>query len=566
MVLAAVVAFALAFASAFPMPARAATSDSGSGNGWEIPKSKKAQWLEEGKIAQVTLQLPSAEAVLSSDIVFVVDNSSCKDEAIAGATQTLDRLVDEVKGVDQVRVGVVSFKGDGHVEKDLSTLTADNVGEFKSAITNGYTGTIKSGTNMHDGLLKAQTMLANDSKTPANRKYVILVSDGLTRLFTGSDGQVKDIYYQYAYTDPNSQKPASDFGMKDFVYYGMIDEWRQARTPDASSYTMPNGSWDAYYAQLQKWVASDGDKYAQNFTTYRNDATSAVKNLTTGEITDSSFTYIEHGTQADHAMAPDRAVYEAYNTWQQLRGAGYHCYAVRTGSDSDFSVKFMDALNGGNNLDFSQIGDNILYACGTGSVITDVMGKGDNYDFDFESGSAELSVGDEQLEATESGENTWDFHGKGDTKARFTLAYDSAADSYTLTTHEPVSNFAPVKLCYTVTLAKAPTEPGDYKLATNAKATLAPMSSAGVKGASEDFEVPTLAYSIAPTPSTESKDEPKPATEPQQPKAEPKQPVKQASKKVPSTGDPTAPGALAVALLLAGAVVTAAGMAIARKR
>lgn len=99
-VLAALSALALVVASVLPMPALAATSDSDAGSGWEIPKSKTAKWLEEGKTAEVTLQLPSAEAVMSSDIVFVVDNSSCRDASIAGATDTLDCLVDEVKGVD----------------------------------------------------------------------------------------------------------------------------------------------------------------------------------------------------------------------------------------------------------------------------------------------------------------------------------------------------------------------------------------------------------------------------------------------------------------------------------
>lgn len=421
-VLAALSALALVVASVLPMPALAATSDSDAGSGWEIPKSKTAKWLEEGKTAEVTLQLPSAEAVMSSDIVFVVDNSSCRDASIAGATDTLDRLVDEVEGVDQVRVGVVSFKGDGHVEKDLATLTADNVGDFKSAITGGYTGTIKSGTNMHDGLLKAQAMLDADSATPANRKYVILVSDGLTRLFTGSD----------------------------------------------------------------------------------------------------------------------------------------------------FSVKFVNELNGGNNLDFSQIADNILYACGAGSTITDSMGKSETYDFDFVPDSVALSVGDEQLEATATGENAWSFHSKGDTKARFTLVYDPRADAYTLTANEAVSNFAPVKLTYKITLAQAPTEPGDYSLAANGKATISPVNSAGVQGASEDFEVPTLAYSVA-APTPEPKPKPEPTPEPKdegtpQPKPEPKQPAKASAEKMPNTGDSTPSSALGVSLLLAGAIATVAGVKIAKSR
>ena len=60
---------------ALPAPAWA---DAGT---WTISKSKTATWVDEGKTARVTLQLPSSEAKLSSDIVFVVDNSSCGDDA-----------------------------------------------------------------------------------------------------------------------------------------------------------------------------------------------------------------------------------------------------------------------------------------------------------------------------------------------------------------------------------------------------------------------------------------------------------------------------------------------------
>ncbi len=565
-----IAAFALALLAVLPMPARAEASNSGQGTSWTIPKSKVATWLEEGKTAQVTLQLPSAEAVLSSDIVFVVDNSSCKDDAIKDATATLDRLVAEAGGVDQVRLGVVSFKGDGHVEKELSTLTTDNVDSFKSAITGGYTGDMKSGTNMHDGLLKAKAMLDADTTTPANRKYVIMVSDGLTRLFTGADGNVKDIYYQYTYLDQSSQQPASDFNAKDFVYYGMIDEWRQARTPGSATYAMPYGNWSDYYSHLQEWVKTDGDKYAFDFATYGNDATPKVKDAATGAITDPNFAYIEHGTQADHAMAPDRAVYEAYGTWQALKGEGYNCYAVRTGSDSDFSVKFMDELNGGSELDFSQIGDNILYACGAGSIIIDSMGKGDAYDFDFVPGSAALSVGDEQLEATNEGANMWSFHSKGDTTVRFTLVYDPDADAYALTAHEPISNFAPVKLTYNLTLAQAPTEPGSYELATNTKATLSPVNSNGVVRAPEDFDVPSLAYVVEtpepPAPDPGSGDEPTPDTTKPDTKPAVRRPATSSAEKVPQTGDAMSSLAFgAVVLLAAGAVAIAVGVKISQR-
>lgn len=543
---------------ALPAPAWA---DAGT---WTISKSKTATWVDEGKTARVTLQLPSSEAKLSSDIVFVVDNSSCGDDAINDAKATLDKLVAEVAGADQVKVGVVSFKGDGHVEKDLSELNAGNVDAFKGAIAGGYTGDLKSGTNMQDGLAKAKAMLDADADTPANRKHVILVSDGLTRLFTAEDGMVKDIYYQYSYTDPTSQQAASEIDPKNFVYFGMIDEWRQARTPGSATYAMPYGDWDTYYAHLVEWVANDGDTYARDFKTYGNDATSMVKDPATGAITDPSFAFIEHGTQADHAMAPDRAVYEAYTVWQALKGEGYACYAVRTGDDSDFSVKFMNQLNGGMPLDFTQIANNILYACGAGSKITDSMGKGESYDFDFVPETATVSVGDEQLEATKESENAWSFHSTGSPNARFTLTYDADADAYEFTAREPISNFAPVKLTYDVALAKAPTEPGDYELATNTKATLLPVNSAGVQGAAEDFDIPKLAYTVkAPS---------DPKTPEKKPEAKSPAPTTQTATKttssgtMPRTGDPMSSlPFVATALIAAAAIGAAAGARVLKK-
>ena len=112
-VLALACAAALAAALFIALPA-SVWADTGT---WTVSKSKAATWVDEGKTARVTLQLPSSEAKLSSDIVFVVDNSSCRDNAINDAKATLDRLVAEVAGADQVKVGVVSFRGDGHVEK-----------------------------------------------------------------------------------------------------------------------------------------------------------------------------------------------------------------------------------------------------------------------------------------------------------------------------------------------------------------------------------------------------------------------------------------------------------------
>ena len=138
------------------------------------------------------------------------------------------------------------------------------------------------------------------STTDANRKYVILVSDGLTRLFTGSDGKTKDIYYQYTYQDMTGDKQVGteegQISPKDCVYFGMIDEWTSVRTKETNTVLrpIPYGSWDTYFSKVKDWVRTDGDAYALNYETYGNDPTEKVKNKVTGEITDTDFKYIGH--------------------------------------------------------------------------------------------------------------------------------------------------------------------------------------------------------------------------------------------------------------------------------
>lgn len=162
---------------------------------WDISKSKEATELDND-VSNVTLSLPSAEEKLTSDVVFVIDKSSCANETMNKAKGILDQLVATTERADAtVKVAVVVFKGNGKVMKDLTELTSDNLDEFKTAMTTPGDSSQPGGTNMQDGLLKAQEILDNDEEVTDRRKSLVLVSDGLTRLFTGQDGKVKDIYY-----------------------------------------------------------------------------------------------------------------------------------------------------------------------------------------------------------------------------------------------------------------------------------------------------------------------------------------------------------------------------------
>ena len=175
---------------------------------WDVSKSKIATKLDTNTwTSNVTLSLPSAEEALGSDIVFVLDKSSCKKETAASAAQMLTALQSQVQSNgSKIQVGVVVFGGDARVSYPLEAFPATEAAleELSTALSTRPDG-LMGGSNMHAGLLAAQEML-RCSTTDANRKYVILVSDGLTRLFTGSDGKTKDIYYQYTYQDMTGDK------------------------------------------------------------------------------------------------------------------------------------------------------------------------------------------------------------------------------------------------------------------------------------------------------------------------------------------------------------------------
>ncbi len=487
---------------------------------WDVSKSKTATKLDTSTwTSNVTLSLPSAQEKLASDIVFVLDKSSCSKETAASAAQMLTDLQSQVQSSDsKIRIGVVVFGGDAKVSYPLKAFpaTEDALKELNTALSTrpGLMG----GSNMHAGLLAAQEMLKS-STTDNNRKYVILVSDGLTRLFTGSDGKTKDIYYQYSYLDQTGDKQIGtedgQISPKDCVYFGMIDEWTSVRTKETETALrpIPYSSWSTYFSKVKDWVRTDGDTYALDYETYGNDPTTKVKNTGTGEITDPAFKYISHNDYENHAMSVDRAVYEAYNSFTGMVDSGYHCYAVLPGSGTPFGTAFMGAMNeyaNNNNIDFTSIGNEILYAVSADSTVTDTIGE--KFDFaDIKS----LTVGGKPLTMVKDGENVWYF-GNDETASaadcRFKVECDSAKDKFVWTINENVSNFAPVQLTYTVKLTKHETDPGTYgtedlkgenlnipaekALFTNERAVLNAKNSAGAPVKEQEFPKPSVSYTV----------------------------------------------------------------------
>ena len=491
---------------------------------WDVSKSKIATKLDTNTwTSNVTLSLPSAEEALGSDIVFVLDKSSCKKETAASAAQMLTALQSQVQSNgSKIQVGVVVFGGDARVSYPLEAFPATEAAleELSTALSTRPDG-LMGGSNMHAGLLAAQEML-RCSTTDANRKYVILVSDGLTRLFTGSDGKTKDIYYQYTYQDMTGDKQVGteegQISPKDCVYFGMIDEWTSVRTKETNTVLrpIPYGSWDTYFSKVKDWVRTDGDAYALNYETYGNDPTEKVKNKVTGEITDTDFKYIGHNDYENHAMSVDRAVYEAYDSFTGMVDSGYRCYAVLPDSGTPFGTAFMDALNEyahNSVIDFAGIGAEILYAVGAGSTVEDKIGDA----FDFVPGSLKLTVGGTELESKAEGNVTY-FGDRAENlneeNFRFKVQYAPDTETFVWTINENVSNFAPVQLTYTVKLTNPETAPGTYgvedlngektlseaeaekALFTNAYAVLNAKNSAGAPVKAQEFPKPSVSYTV----------------------------------------------------------------------
>lgn len=491
---------------------------------WDVSKSKIATKLDTNTwTSNVTLSLPRAEEALGSDIVFVLDKSSCKKETAASAAQMLTALQSQVQSNgSKIQVGVVVFGGDARVSYPLEAFPATEAAleELSTALSTRPDG-LMGGSNMHAGLLAAQEML-RCSTTDANRKYVILVSDGLTRLFTGSDGKTKDIYYQYTYQDMTGDKQVGteegQISPKDCVYFGMIDEWTSVRTKETNTVLrpIPYGSWDTYFSKVKDWVRTDGDAYALNYETYGNDPTEKVKNKVTGEITDTDFKYIGHNDYENHAMSVDRAVYEAYDSFTGMVDSGYRCYAVLPDSGTPFGTAFMDALNEyahNSVIDFAGIGAEILYAVGAGSTVEDKIGDA----FDFVPGSLKLTVGGTELESKAEGNVTYfgdSAENLNEENFRFKVQYAPDTETFVWTINENVSNFAPVQLTYTVKLTNPETAPGTYgvedlngektlseaeaekALFTNAYAVLNAKNSAGAPVKAQEFPKPSVSYTV----------------------------------------------------------------------
>ena len=472
---------------------------------WDTSKSKTAKNLDANYESQVTLSLPSAQETLESDVVFVLDKSSCEEEVTTEALAMLEDLYASVQNSGAtINVGAVQFAGRAVVSCELTPLSEEAISEG-GAIYSGLKETkIKSGTNLQAGLLEAQKLLAADTAVADNRKYVVVITDGLTRQFL--EGDTLMTVYNALEADGNR-------------VWGSPSGWCIANGFVDGVYQIPGEDWDTYFAAVKQNVARDGNLYAHDYDVYGS--------TPEGENIPSPYVPAE-GNSLRYALCLDRAIYEAEKVYRELEADGYRCYTVFAGkSDNQLGDAFVKHLNNGNHLDFADIQNDIYYLLDAGSYVVDVIGSGNDnygnaYNFDFvnDIDKLKLTVNGIALDKEKIDEYTYGFgklevnsNSAREANYKFILRYYPAgiegnSECFIWYINVPVSNFAPVQLNYTVKLTNPQDKPGTYGqydadgsknyqgLYTNNSATLYPVDSNGIAGAAETFAKPTVSYTV----------------------------------------------------------------------
>lgn len=454
--------------------------------------------------SDVTLTLPSVEEAPVYDVVFVLDKSTSA-ELEQNALDMLKQLQDQIKGTQTtIKVGVVIFNKEAHVT-ELKNLTTDYT-EIKEAIEKEIT----SGTNTHAGLLAGKELLDNDKNVTADHKYLIFVSDGIT--------------YMY------NKKPTA-------IAWGFFaDAEKHFAGPD--NYKSKYGS-NVPPANWSEWLTSVGQQIQDLDSKYEYPYGTEPKEITVSSVSKTT------------ANSVDKALYLTNETYQSAKTAGYHCYAMMAtqneGQEYLWGPSFMNYLAGGKEVSFEDIHNDIYYLLSKGSTVEDVIGygtdnRGNAYNFDFVNDISKLTlkVGTETLEATDLSLDL--SYGDANETARYGFAPNRVQiattdtnqsniperDPYSYVLHYyqngkdgksdecfvwdinvPVSKFAPVSLTYQVKLTNAQTSSGTYgtydkngsqnkdSLYTNKSATLYPVDSDGVRGIPENFQKPTVSYTVS---------------------------------------------------------------------
>lgn len=228
----------------------------------------------------------------------------------------------------KVKVGIVIFNKKANVTDFMDLET-----EY-DAIKKAIQQEISSGTNTHAGLIAGEKMLDEDKAVPADRKYLVFVSDGITYMF--------------------NEKPTAvawSFKADTNKYFAGPDNWKSQYENNN-----PPVNWSDTLATIGTKSASQGGVYDYPYGETPEKLTEADK-------------------MNNYANSVEKALYLTEQKYKAI-SSKYHCYAMSIGTATEYQwgPSFMNYLANGNKVDFSQIENDILYLVDEGSTIVDQYG------------------------------------------------------------------------------------------------------------------------------------------------------------------------------------------------
>lgn len=463
----------------------------------------------------VSLQLPSADARINSDVVFVVDISDCVDETLTSLQNMLVQLKEsqDRQGVT-TRIGVVFFRGSAYRYLELEELTDTAYQQIYDAISyyltipegsrndailadiaerNTGDAVIAKGSNLDSGLQAAQAMLQEET-LPGNSQYVIAVSDGISYLFDDEEGDTKAIY-------SGIQGDTTVTSIMALFY-----EWETRYNFNGEDYTYIGGNftqadWDSLFEEMQLKVAADAGAYDVSVR-----AAAALhadyRNMPLSIMDEQGFPYLLGSIEYlnSHAVGIEKALVEAYDTWMEMVNAGYQCFFVNptfedaTDTFPYFYTQMMNTASGQTGtVNFETITAQAINAVASASI-QDVINP--EFELNLEDGVVPFTMlrGNEVLTGTADASlaNTWNFGELTDDGVySYVVTYDASTGTIVWDINVPVVKGQELTLTYQQTLKTAGSELKEYAVSTSVPFTYT--DSLGRTG-SGTFTIPNVLY------------------------------------------------------------------------
>lgn len=463
---------------------------------------KTATALDENLETKVTLSFPGQREAEPADVVFVLDKSgaSAQTDIFKQAKAFLEEINQKAKADGlNIKVGVVLFNKMGNVQLPLT-----DVATGYDDILNAMNSSVRSGTNMHAGLLAAKSILDADTAVKAENKHVILISDGATYLYC-KDGD---------FTKPYTRSFGSVEGGRNMM--GGIWEWESREYHTNNAWKKFSDGSNFIFSQAKE----SSEKLGQYLDYYRDQYENSEKNWAQYdyEYTDDAANNGTTNPIPVDVTAPcniDVAFWSTDDTFQSMVNAGYDMnvyYKNEADFDGSYFLKYLTrkSNNGKLDTDFAEIKAKLVDKIAAGSTVEDTIGA--NFDFVNDPAKISLTANDEKLSPEKIDATTYGFGKKNDGTYRFTLKYQAGEnEKLTLTLNEAAAPSRPVVLEYSELLVNKPTEPGTHTLKVNESAVLHPIDGNGVAGEAYEFPVPTVDYTVAkpdPAPQPGATDKP----------------------------------------------------------